>query len=132
MEGRMYLLFLRIRRPPRSTLLPYTTLFRSDAHTWWEQAQGRYATGTAPRLGAVMAFRPHRSMQLGHVATVSRVLDTRRVLLDHANWSPINGRRGQVEKDVLAIDVSPANDWSAVRVWYAPLGEVGKIGRAHV
>tara|TARA_B100000949_G_C14278767_1_gene450825 strand:+ start:1357 stop:2058 length:702 start_codon:yes stop_codon:yes gene_type:complete len=96
-----------------------------DAHTWWEQAQGRYATGTAPRPGAVMAFRPHRSMQLGHVATVSRVLDTRRVLLDHANWSPINGRRGQVEKDVLAIDVSPANDWSAVRVWYAPLGEVG-------
>ena len=96
-----------------------------DAHTWWEQAQGRYATGTTPRPGAVMAFRPHRSMQLGHVAAVSRVLDSRRVLLDHANWSPINGRRGQVEKDVLAIDVSQANDWSEVRVWYAPLGKVG-------
>ena len=96
-----------------------------DAHTWWEQAQGRYATGTTPRVGAVMAFRPHRSMQLGHVAAVSRVLDSRRVLLDHANWSPINGRRGQVEKDVLAIDVSVANDWSEVRVWYAPLGKVG-------
>lgn len=96
-----------------------------DAHTWWEQAQGRYATGNTPRPGAVMAFRPHRSMQLGHVAAVSRVLDSRRVLLDHANWSPINGRRGQVEKDVLAVDVSPANDWSEVRVWYAPLGKVG-------
>src|SRR2546421_968681 len=24
--------FLMIRRPPRSTLFPYTTLFRSDAH----------------------------------------------------------------------------------------------------
>src|SRR3712207_7207296 len=24
--------FLRIRRPPRSTLFPYTTLFRSDGH----------------------------------------------------------------------------------------------------
>src|SRR3712207_7038396 len=26
----MYLFFLMIRRPPRSTLFPYTTLFRSD------------------------------------------------------------------------------------------------------
>ena len=72
-----------------------------------------------------MAFRAQSNMPLGHVATVSRVLDSRRVLLDHANWSPINGRRGQVEKDVLAIDVSQANDWSEVRVWYAPLGKVG-------
>lgn len=96
-----------------------------DAYTWWDQAQGRYATGTAPRPGAVLAFEQHRNMPLGHVATVSRVLDSRRVLLDHANWSPINGRRGQIERDVLAVDVSPANDWSAVRVWYAPLGKVG-------
>ena len=96
-----------------------------DAYTWWDQAQGRYSTGHAPRAGAVMAFRAQNNMPLGHVATVSRVLDSRRVLLDHANWSPIDGRRGQVEKDVLAIDVSPANDWSEVRVWYAPLGKVG-------
>ena len=96
-----------------------------DAHTWWEQAQGRYATGNAPRPGAVMAFRPHRGMRLGHVAAVSTVLDSRRVLLDHANWSPIDGRRGQIEKDVLAVDVSQANDWSEVQVWYAPLGQVG-------
>src|SRR3712207_6996350 len=26
----MYIFFLMIRRPPRSTLFPYTTLFRSD------------------------------------------------------------------------------------------------------
>ena len=96
-----------------------------DARTWWDQAQGQFATGNTPRPGAVMAFRPHRNMQLGHVATVSRVLDSRRVLLDHANWSPVNGRRGQIERDVLAVDVSAANDWSSVRVWYAPLGKVG-------
>src|SRR3712207_6873973 len=30
--------FLMIRRPPRSTLFPYTTLFRSaSAPCWWEQ-----------------------------------------------------------------------------------------------
>lgn len=96
-----------------------------DAWTWWEQAEGRYARGVAPRVGAVMAFRPHSTMRLGHVAAVSKVLDRRTVLLDHANWSPIDGRRGQVERGVRAIDVSPANDWSQVRVWYAPLGDLG-------
>ena len=96
-----------------------------EARTWWEQAQGRYATGSRPKPGAVMAFHPHRGMQSGHVATVSRVLDSRRVLLDHANWSPVDGRRGQVEREVLAIDASPSNDWSEVQVWYAPLGKVG-------
>ena len=96
-----------------------------DARSWWDQAQGRYATGSSPRVGAVMAFRPNRSIELGHVAAVSRVIDFRRVLLDHANWSPVGGRRGRIEKDVLAIDVSSANDWSEVRVWYAPLGNIG-------
>src|SRR3712207_8934495 len=28
----MVIFFLMIRRPPRSTLFPYTTLFRSEAH----------------------------------------------------------------------------------------------------
>src|SRR5207249_11559083 len=37
-----FLLFLLIRRPPRSTLFPYTTLFRSFAQGLAEQvAQGR-------------------------------------------------------------------------------------------
>ena len=97
-----------------------------DAHTWWDQAAARYQRGRQPRVGAVLAFRPHRNMRLGHVAAVSQVLDSRTVLLDHANWSPINGRRGQIERNVKAIDVSPANDWSEVRVWYAPLQALGK------
>lgn len=96
-----------------------------DAHSWWQQADGRYQRGQHPAPGAVMAFKPHRSMQLGHVAAVSKVLDSRRVLLDHANWSPINGRKGQIERDVLAEDVSAANDWSEVRVWYTPIGGLG-------
>src|SRR3712207_9324109 len=28
----VFIFFLMIRRPPRSTLFPYTTLFRSEAH----------------------------------------------------------------------------------------------------
>jgi len=96
-----------------------------DARTWWQQAEGRYERGSTPRVGAVMAFVPHRNMTLGHVAAVSQVIDSRTVLLDHANWSPIGGRRGQIEKDVRAIDVSPANDWSEVKVWYGPIEGIG-------
>lgn len=96
-----------------------------DALTWWDQAAGRYARGHEPRVGAVMAFRPYGAMRLGHVAAVSEIIDSRTVLLRHANWSPINGHRGQIEDDVRAIDVSPDNDWSEVRVWFAPIQALG-------
>lgn len=96
-----------------------------DAHTWWGQAAGRYARGDRPKVGAVIAFHPYGAMKLGHVAAVSRIIDSRTVLLRHANWSPIDGRRGQMEDNVRAVDVSPDNDWSQVRVWYAPLGGLG-------
>src|SRR2546422_4917835 len=36
----MFFFFLMIRRPPRSTLFPYTTLFRSTVCVW-ERATGR-------------------------------------------------------------------------------------------
>ena len=96
-----------------------------DAHTWWDQAEGHYARGRLPQIGAVMAFRPYGNMRLGHVAAVSRIVDSRTVLLRHANWSLIDGRRGQIEDNVRAIDVSSDNDWSEVRVWYAPIAGLG-------
>jgi surface antigen len=96
-----------------------------DALTWWDQAEGRYKRGHRPKPGAVMAFRPAGSMTLGHVAAVAKVIDSRTVLLDHANWSPIDGRRGQIERGVRAVDVSPDNDWSQVRVWYDPIQALG-------
>ncbi len=96
-----------------------------DAHSWWDQAEGRYQRGNRPQVGAVMAFQPHQNMTLGHVAAVSKVIDRRTVLISHANWSPINGRRGQIERDVRAVDISPDNDWSMVRVWYDPLQAIG-------
>ena len=96
-----------------------------DALTWWDQAEGRYARGHKPKAGAVMSFAPYGRMELGHVAAVSKVIDSRTVLLRHANWSVIDGRRGQIEDNVRAVDVSDANDWSEVRVWYAPIGNLG-------
>jgi surface antigen len=118
------------RLPPYLQCVPYARQVTGiqiygDAHTWWGQAEGRYARGFRPKVGAVMAFRPSGNSTLGHVAAVSRIVDKRTILVRHANWSPINGRRGQIEDNVQVIDVSADNDWSAVRVWYAPLQALG-------
>src|SRR3712207_8927197 len=39
----MYFFFLMIRRPPRSTLFPYTTLFRSPRTNYASKRAGRFA-----------------------------------------------------------------------------------------
>lgn len=116
--------------PPYLQCVPYARQvsgiqIHGDAHTWWGQAEGRYARGYRPKVGAVMALKPHGNSTLGHVAAVSKIIDSRTVLVRHSNWSPINGRRGQIEDNVKVVDVSDANDWSEVRVWYAPIGALG-------
>lgn len=89
-----------------------------DAWTWWEQAAGRYRRGEVPKIGAVIVFAKTARLPLGHVAVVSRVVERRVLMLTHANWSRQNGERGHTEQDVTLYDVSPANDWSDVKVWY--------------
>jgi surface antigen len=98
---------------------------RGDAHSWWDQAKGSYDRGKHPRVGAVMSFRSHGSMRLGHVAAVRKIVDNRTVLVSHANWSTIDGRRGHIEENVKVIDASDNNDWSKVRVWYTPNAAMG-------
>ena len=96
-----------------------------DAYTWWRQAIGKYETGFQPKAGAVLCFKPTARMKLGHVAVVSQVLTERIVQITHANWSPIEGSRGKVEKDVTLVDVSAQGDWSQVKVWYDPNRDLG-------
>jgi surface antigen len=96
-----------------------------DAYTWWQQAIGKYEEGFTPRAGAVLCFKPTSRMRLGHVAVVSQVLTDRIIQITHANWSPIEGSRGKVEKDVTLVDVSPEGDWSQVKVWYDPSRDLG-------
>jgi surface antigen len=109
---------------PFARLLSGIQIF-GDAWTWWRQAAGRYETGFQPKAGAVLCFKPYGKMKLGHVAVVSQVLTERVIQISHANWSRIDGTRGQIEKDVTVIDVSPAGDWSAVKVWYDPVRDLG-------
>lgn len=94
---------------------------RGNAKTWWHQAEGRYERGQTPREGSVLAMPGSGKMRLGHVAMVSKVVGDREILLTHANWS----RRGGIERDVRAIDVSDKGDWSRVRIWYAGNGDLG-------
>src|SRR2546422_7389427 len=55
--------FLMIRRPPRSTLFPYTTLFRSMREPSWPRLRGRIEP--APRGGDAMRSEEHTS-ELSH------------------------------------------------------------------
>ena len=92
-----------------------------NAGTWWGKAAGRYDRGEAPAVGAVMVMKPYGKMRVGHVATVSRVVSDREIIVNHANWS----RRGGVERNARVVDVSAAGDWSKVKVWFAGNGGLG-------
>ena len=95
---------------------------RGDAWTWWESAQGQYRTGSSPEVGSVLVFRPTGRMTRGHVAVVSEILTDRVIRITHANWG---GSRGKIEENVTVADVSDAGDWSAVKVWYGPIRDLG-------
>ena len=94
---------------------------RGEAYSWWEQAAGRYDRGSVPRPGSVLVFRRSARLGSGHVSVVQRVVSDREIVVTQANWVP---RR--VTRNELVVDVSPGNDWSAVRVWWAPSLALGR------
>jgi surface antigen len=99
---------------------------QGDAWQWWPAAEGLYGRGIAPRQGAVLVFARQGSMSHGHLAVAARVIHNRLILVDHANWAPTHGEgRGEVSTHVPVLDVSPANDWSQVRVWHQPADQFG-------
>src|SRR3712207_7216491 len=63
MRCSLYFFFLMIRRPPRSTLFPYTTLFRSeeDAGPRSRGHRAILARGRPPRRTAGSTGRPART-----------------------------------------------------------------------
>jgi hypothetical protein len=92
-----------------------------EAYSWWDQAAGRYGRGSVPRPGSVLVFRRSARLGSGHVSVVERVVSDREIVVTQANWVP---RR--VARDEPVVDVSPGNDWSAVRVWWAPSLGLGR------
>jgi len=88
-----------------------------DAWKWWRAALGRYERGRLPETSAVLVFDRSARMSHGHVALVSRLVDSRTIEIDHANWSIGRYGRGAIARNVRVVDVSPRNDWTSVRVW---------------
>jgi hypothetical protein len=114
-----------VGRPTAMECAPYARQLTGlrlagDAADWWPQAEGRYARSSVPVPGSVLVFRRSRRLPYGHVSVVSRVLSSRQILANDANWV-----HGRIITDEPIEDVSPANDWSAVRVWWAPSGQMG-------
>ena len=64
-------------------------------------------------------------MRLGLVCVGKLKAGAERLLFDRYFERLINGARGAVEKDVTVVDVSSAGDWSQVKVWYDPSGNLG-------
>jgi len=93
---------------------------RGDGADWWQAAEGRYQRVQWPDVGAIMVFRRTERLPNGHVSVVSRVVSRREILVTHANWM-----HGVVAQDQPVADISPENDWSLVRVWWAPINQLG-------
>ena len=84
-----------------------------DAYTWWDQADGRYPRSSAPSKGAVMVLAGYAGSKRAHVAVVRRIVSSREIRVDHANWL----NNGAIYMDDPVADISPDNDWSQVLVW---------------
>jgi hypothetical protein len=91
-----------------------------DAADWWTKARGRYTRSNQPDVGSVMVFGRQERLPYGHVSVVSRVVSRREIAVTQANWV-----HHVVTQDQPVIDVSPGGDWSAVRVWWPPSGQMG-------
>jgi surface antigen len=90
------------------------------AADWWRQADSRYRRTQRPEVGSVLVFRRSDRLPAGHVAVVSQVTSQRQIMVTQANWV-----HHRVTEDQPVIDVSADGDWSSVRVWWPPSGQMG-------
>jgi hypothetical protein len=91
-----------------------------DAGVWWDEAAGRYQRGQAPAVGSILVFRPTGRIPYGHVAVVSKIVDSSMVLVDQSNWS-----HGRVTLGTPVADMSPNHDWTMVAVMDRGSGQLG-------
>lgn len=98
-----------------------------DAYTWWRQAAGRYERSNVPKVGAVMVLSKTERLKYGHVAVVTKVVDSRNIEVEHANWGGDRQTRSIVYKSMPVKDVSASNDWSRARFWNYPSKTYGSV-----
>src|SRR5436853_5778955 len=106
----MFLFFLMIRRPPRSTLFPYTTLFRSARQPWRHHVEAIGCAAFEPGLdvesGAADRSEEHTSelQSLRHL--VCRLLLEKKKTENRTHDYP-HARRTPEAHGVAALDPHP-------------------------
>src|SRR5256886_16339520 len=80
-----------IRRPPRSTLFPYTTLFRSD------RARNHILTDSAEAEHVAIGCRAHHTADRQRAARAAQILDDDR-LAEHRSHRFGNDARERIDR----------------------------------
>src|SRR5205085_5645102 len=81
---RSYFFLLMLRRPPRSTLFPYTTLFRSRRRSWW-----------SPDGWSMSWFESRANLGPGSVTKISRDDEMRRHSRESGNPATFGLKRSE-------------------------------------
>ncbi len=97
-----------------------------DADDWWDKSAGHFAQENRPNVGAVMVLFGYAGEKRAHLAVVSKVVSSREIRVDHANWL----EDGNLYLNSPVVDVSLNNDWSEVKVWNTRDGHMGGNGYA--
>lgn len=116
----------QIQCVPHARAVSGVTIF-GNAHTWWGQAKGKYNRGALPRVGAVMVLSKTSRLKHGHLAVVKRVVNSRKIEVEHVNWGGDMKTRKIVYKAMPVIDSSKNNDWSSARFWHYPSSTYGSV-----
>ena len=83
----------------------------SHAYGWKDAAKKfGYSIGNKPVLKSVLYFPRQLNAPDAHVVIVTKVIDSRKITIDHANWK----RQGEIERDVVVEDISEKGNWSQV------------------
>src|SRR3989442_14003125 len=110
----LYFFFLMIRRPPRSTLFPYTTLFRSMSDMQPKQVVRNIESALMAQLGLKI---DHRKISVAQTADVRPI--------EQLQEEAIRSRANKRVVEVQGLEVRPSGlpPRELVRVWAAFPGQ---------
>ena len=101
---------------------------RGNAHTWWYQAEEKgFKRGQVPKPGAVFVLSKTSRLKYGHLSVVKKIVDSRTIEVEHANWGGNMRDRCIVYRFMPVQDVSKNNDWTLVRFWNYPSKSYGSL-----
>src|SRR3712207_2974662 len=101
-----------IRRPPRSTLFPYTTLFRSGSFANWIQMDTPISPGNSggplvDMTGHVVGINTRGGGQNLNFAVP---IDTAKEVVKAILATATDDKKGRVDRSDLGIDLKPLQD----------------------